>query len=619
MQIRRIDIENFRGVRKLSWTLPRDRTFFVLVGPGDATKSTVLTAIERALSDRWNIAFQDTDFHNGDIEKPIRIRIAVGDLPDHLMALDAFGSYLCGIYPDGRLTHDAQEDNDACVVVELRVEADLEPQWLAYRPGDSEAEAHTVKASLRAEFGAYRIDERVDTHLRWSRMSALGKLTEKHHGTKQTLTAANRAAREAVAANVSPELAALASDIQTKVQDIGSAELGDLKPGLDMSLTNAQGNLALFDGPVPLTNFGLGTRRLAGAAAQQLANEGSSLLLVDEVEYGLEPHRLVHLLGHLQKEDEYAQVFVTTHSPTALQHLGAADLVMVRSVDGETTMRSLDDPASLQGVLRSTPEGFLSRRVVVTEGKTEYGLMLGLLADWDHQPGVERHVPSSALGVVAVEGHSGGTGAAKMALDLLNVGYEVTLFIDSDEDGANKMGRGVERAGGFVVQWDGNVCTEAAICAELDADGLTEFVRLSIEVAEDQDTAAQAHLDQLTGRGAPKTATPDDVASWLSAGMDLPSARGVVARAAKEKGWFKNVDRGKALAKLILSRNELGSGPVADALAKLREGVFQQRVVPGAVAEEAPAGADAAEHAMDGKPSELPRPAAAVDEPGSDQ
>ena len=49
-----------------------------------------------------------------------------------------------------------------------------------------------------------------EAHLRWSRMSALGKLTESRHGTRSTLTAANRAAHEAVSAHVTTELADLA-------------------------------------------------------------------------------------------------------------------------------------------------------------------------------------------------------------------------------------------------------------------------------------------------------------------------------------------------------------------------------------------------------------------------
>jgi hypothetical protein len=35
------------------------------------------------------------------------------------------------------------------------------------------------------------------------------------------------------------------------VQAIGTTQFGDLRPGVDMSLTNTQGNLALFDGDIP--------------------------------------------------------------------------------------------------------------------------------------------------------------------------------------------------------------------------------------------------------------------------------------------------------------------------------------------------------------------------------
>lgn len=165
------------------------------------------------------------------------------------MALDALGACLCGINPDGSLTHDPQKDNEACVVVELLVQADLEPQWRAYRPGDSDPPP--IKASLRTRFGVYRVDERVDTHLRWSRMSALGKLTEARHRTKHTLTQANRAARGAVGNHLINDLTVLAGEIKTEMEQLGSASFQDLKPGLDLSLNGAQGNLELFDGTVP--------------------------------------------------------------------------------------------------------------------------------------------------------------------------------------------------------------------------------------------------------------------------------------------------------------------------------------------------------------------------------
>ncbi|UFU06320.1 ATP-dependent nuclease [Ruania halotolerans] len=579
MKIRRIDIENFRGIRRLSWSLPVDQTFFVLIGPGDARKSTILTALERGLSDRWNITFTDTDFYRGELSEPIRIRIAMTAIPQDLLGVEDLGLHLAGINAVGEWSHDPEDGFEECVIVELRVDADLEPEWVAYRPdADDDEERHVLRARHRSRFGTFRVDERVDAHLRWTRMSALGKLTEKKGDARKTLTLANRAAREAVSTAVPPDLQRLADDVGNAVSAIGSAKFEDLRPGLDISLTSAQGNLALFDGPVPLTNFGLGTRRLAGAAAQQLAHEDSTILLVDEVEYGLEPHRLVHLLRYLQRKDTFSQVFVTTHSPSALQHLDPSDLVMVRSEDGETVAMSLGDPVTLKPVIKASPEAFLARRVVMGEGKTEYGLLLGLFESWDTELQAADSVPTAALGVVGVEG-SGGTGSAGRAKELLNAGYEVVLVLDSDDQAANALVPDVEAAGGKVVQWAGGVCTERAICDQLSAEGLTAFIDTAVEAADDPETSRVSFADQLKARGAAIVSEKDaqlDIAAWVAAGTTLEQARVTVGDTAKHKSWFKNVDRGKALAAFVLSRPELAEGAVAATLAKVREHTYYQ-------------------------------------------
>jgi len=578
VKIRRIDIDNFRGVRRLSWCLPADQTFFVLIGPGDATKSTILTALERGLSDRWNITFTDTDFYRGDLDEPIRVRIALTDVPQDLLGIEDLGLHLAGINAAGEWRHDPEEGFEECVIVELRVGADLEPEWVSYRPDAEDEERHALRARHRSRFGAFRVDERVDAHLRWTRMSALGKLTEKKADARKTLTLANRAAREAVSNAVAPDLQGLADDVGNAVSAIGSAKFQDLRPGLDISLTSAQGNLALFDGPIPLTNFGLGTRRLAGAAAQQLAHEDSTILLVDEVEYGLEPHRLVHLLRYLQRKDTFSQVFVTTHSPSALQHLSPSDLVMVRSKDGETVVRSLGDPAALKPVIKASPEAFLARRVVMGEGKTEYGLLLGLFEAWDTQLEAAGGVPTAALGVVGVEG-SGGSGSISRAKELLAAGYEVVLVLDSDDQGANALVPEVVAEGGKVVQWIGDVCTERAVCDQLSADGLTAFIAAAVEAADDPETSRVSFADQLKARGAPTVSQKDaqlDVKMWLAIGTTLEQARMTVGDTAKDKGWFKNVDRGKALASMVLSRPELAEGAVAASLAQIREHIYYQ-------------------------------------------
>jgi len=582
MKIRRVDVSNFRGINDMTWRLPSEQTFFVLIGPGDATKSTILTAVERGLSDRWNIAFSDTDFHHCNIDAPIVIRIAVGELPTDLLSLDELGLHLAGIDGEGNWFHDPQDDHEKVVIVELRVDGDLEPQWTLFRPNAEEGEeAHVLKARHRTRFGAFRVDERVDTHLRWSRVSALGKLAEKKDATRRTLTVANRAARTAVAESMSPDLKAVAADVAKAIRVIGSAAFDNLRPGLDMSLTNAQGNLALFDGDVPLTNFGLGTRRLAGVAAQQMAHDDATLLLIDEVEYGLEPHRLVHLLRHLRNEESFAQVFVTTHSPAVLQNLDPADLVVVRSRGGVTAVRSLTQPATLKPILKKNPEAFLSRRVVMGEGKTEYGLLLAFLERWNADLDGEGKLPSAALGVAGAEG-GGGTTSCQWTEALLGVGYDVVLFLDSDESGANAMVPGVEAAGGKVVQWAGEMCTERAICEHLDAEGLTGFLATAVAAHEDAEPAAALSwvVDAVQNRQAPKTEPPLDVAKWIEVGTDLVKARQIVGMAASNKGWFKSVDKGKHLAEFLLARREFKTGPVADTVALLREHIYFRPAPP---------------------------------------
>lgn len=609
MRIRRLDIENFRGIERASWRLPTEQTFFTLIGPGDSTKSTILTALERALTDRTTVTFQDTDFHGGDITRPIRIRVAIAELPDELLTLDAFGAFLAGIDVGGNWVHEPTEDHESCVIVELLVDADLEPIWQAFRPpaddGEDDGDPPSIRAKHRARITAFRIDERVDAHLRWSRMSALGKLTSRREDAKETLTAANRAARVAAAEAVTPALKELAKEVQSAFQQIGSSEFADLKPGLDVSLTNAQGNLALFDGDIPLMNFGLGTRRLAGAATQQLANGGASVLLVDEIEYGLEPHRLVHLLTYLRNKEAFSQVFVTTHSPTALQHLDPEDLVMVRCTGGATDVRSLGDPLSLRAVIKRSPEAFLSRRVVVNEGKTEYGMVLQLVDRWNTGTS-DGFVSSAALGVVVIEG-DGGAGSVKWATELLEVEYEVVLFVDSDDTNTNLLLPNIEAKGGVVVRWAGEVCTEEAVCSQLDADGLNALIQVAFEVHDDPDTAPTVFADQLIARGGPgKDVTagvdPIDVTTWTNAGIDVEQARRIVSLTASKAKWFKQIHKGRRLGQFVLDTPALQTGPVAQVVEELREAIYAR---PPVVEDETPAGEEATAGATEAEePSE---------------
>src|SRR5260370_15395262 len=108
MQIRKVLVSNFRGIREASWSLP-DRRFVCLVGPGDSTKTTLLDVIGLVLSPKWNVQFTDADFHDCQLDKPIILRVVIGDLPPRILRDDAHGLELSGLLPSGELVHDPQD------------------------------------------------------------------------------------------------------------------------------------------------------------------------------------------------------------------------------------------------------------------------------------------------------------------------------------------------------------------------------------------------------------------------------------------------------------------------------------------------------------------------------
>ena len=111
------------------------------------------------------------------------------------------------------------------------------------------------------------------------------------------------------------------------------------------------------------------------------------ITLFDEVEFGLEPHRITRLIKHV-REDKLGQYFLTTHSPSVLRELTVKELYVVHSKGGVVQIISAANEGltqlELQGKIRSSTEAFLAKKVVVCEGATEVGFLRGFD---DHQVG----------------------------------------------------------------------------------------------------------------------------------------------------------------------------------------------------------------------------------------
>ena len=111
--------------------------------------------------------------------------------------------------------------------------------------------------------------------------------------------------------------------VAATAKELGIPVGSDIRAMLDAhAVSFTGGTISLHDEDgVPLRGLGIGSTRLLIAGLQRKAAAESTILLMDEAEYGLEPHRIIRLLGSLGAKETSPplQVFMTTHSPVVLE------------------------------------------------------------------------------------------------------------------------------------------------------------------------------------------------------------------------------------------------------------------------------------------------------------
>lgn len=546
MRIRRLWIENFRGIKQLDWKLPTDQRLIALVGPGDSGKSTILEAVHYLLGDRWSIPFADTDFFNVNVDRPVLIKALLTDVPTSLKKENAFGLWLSGVDKDSEPHQDPRDGMAPALMVQLLVNASLEPRWSVVRVDGSD---QYLTSSQRRAFSTFKVDDRTDAQLRWSRNSPLGRMSAEDGGERDALAAASRASREALADHVNSSLTDLAGLVQNRTNMIGGGSFSDIKPGIDTSRSSMGAALALYENVIPLTSYGLGSRRLTSLAVQQLAAGSRSVAVVDELESGLEPHRAVRLLSYLLSDDGYSQVIVTTHSPVLVEQAKIENLATVQNHGGDVTVTSLGGADVLmQRLRRARPSSLLARRVIVAEGKTEHGLLLECIERWDVGRG-DVGLSTSAGEGVAVQDANGGTEVAPRAEALARLGFVVAAFLDNDDRSVDKAVETAETAGVQVIRWEEGFKTETQICKDLTAAGLTAFIEQGVLRRSSEATVRQ-DLDSVAFDTPVQSL---NVEGWLTTGISLEDARLRIATAAVRRKWFKDVEGGRALGRWIIA------------------------------------------------------------------
>jgi hypothetical protein len=157
------------------------------------------------------------------------------------------------------------------------------------------------------------------------------------------LAKAAREAREAFGDDAQHQLANTLQIVEHTANDLGIEVGTNIRAMLDAhSVSFSGGAIAPHsENGVPLRGLGTGSARLLIAGLQRKAAAYSTILLIDETEHGLEPHRIIWFLASLGAKESAPplQVFMTTHSPVVVRELSGNQLSVVRKGDSHRSSR----------------------------------------------------------------------------------------------------------------------------------------------------------------------------------------------------------------------------------------------------------------------------------------
>lgn len=537
-RIRAIEIENFRGICKFAWRPSPGLN--CLIGFGDSGKSSILDAIDFCLCARRNIQFTDADFHRLDVETPIRISISIGELDDALKNLESYGMYIRGFdAASGKIDDEPENSTETILTLRLTVASDLEPSWsLVSDRAEAEGQARNLSWADRVRLAPTRIGTMADYHLGWRRGSVLNRLSDERADASTALAKAARDARTAFGSQAESQLGQTLAIVASTAEELGIPLGRDIKAMLDAhSVSFSAGTISVHDEHgVPLRGLGTGSTRLLIAGLQRKAAEHSTIILIDELEHGLEPHRIIRLLGSLgaKEKDAPLQVFMTTHSPIALRELSGNQLYVVRPVTKTHEIFKIGTGDDVQSTIRLYPDAFLAPSVIICEGASEVGFIRGL----DQYRIVHGHNALSAQGVSLVDcGGGDADKSLRRAASFRALGYRTAIVRDDDKKPTEVMEEAFIVGGGKVVAWREGRALEDELFLSLTDDAVSKLIARAV------DLHGENLINEQIKSASNNTKALDLVrAESLANGITLESRKflGKAARTRKG-GWFKSV------------------------------------------------------------------------------
>lgn len=554
MYIKRIKINNFRGIKELNKEF--DNRLICLIGNSDSTKTTILDAIELCLYPYWTIQITDTDFYNCNIDENIVIQLTIGDIPERLLTEEKYGLYIRKDVDESQ-DDEPTDSDDKFITIELRINEMFECKWSVI---NNRSDGKPISHKDRAEFNVARIGENINKDFKIGKNSILKHYIDDINFMDSFLIDTIRDIKEIkiTDSKVKESLKTMESVIESY-----SVKLNDeLKINIELKNSDiGLSNLNLCDGIIPIHSKGTGTKRLVSSILNINKLENSACILIDEIEYGLEPHKLSELLYKLKKNSKTnGQVIMTTHSPITIAELEYNNLILCKSKAGITNCTSFDK--TIQPLLRSNSFAFITNKIIIVEGATENGLLRTLNKKWS-----DYGESLSMYNSLVMDG-KGGTQACNHAKKLNDMGYKVCVLIDSDDGVALKKAEEIERIGIKVFKWEDGNSTEKQILKDLPKESLNDIINMMIELKKDE-RAVKNYINDEFGI---ETINIEDLSDFTVDEIKEKLVKILTFKNSEGKDRFKSINYGIALGEIIEQNyDKLESNTIKNVINNLKE------------------------------------------------
>lgn len=392
-------------------------------------------------------------------------------------------------------------------------------------------QARNISWADRVKLAPTRLGTYADYNLAWRRGSVLNLLSEERADASAALVDAAREARNQFGQQAGQQLATTLNIVAQSATELGIDYGTSMNALLDThSISFSGGTISLHDEKgVPLRNLGIGSARLLIAELQKRAAIQSTISLVDELEYGLEPHRIMRLLNSIGAKAELPpmQVFATSHSPVVIRELGATQIAIVRNSQGKHIVQSVPDPSNMQGTIRLYPDALLAPSVLVCEGASEVGFMRGM--DLFHCE--NGYLSLAAMGVALVDG-GGITNLFNRAKVFQDLGYRTAVLRDDDVQPDAQAEQNFIANSGKVVAWRQGKALEDEIFQSVSDNGALELLKYAIDLH-----GQELINDHIVSASHGTLTLADCIAPFNGS---VRNTLGLAARTRKA-GWFKSV------------------------------------------------------------------------------